>query len=88
MASTEEQLDNLKLDSRFTGAWRTINAAKTLEAALQLEPGARHIVVVGGGVLWYDRRLEAIVKEQLHSYESKLEFTYLSNWRCPRSSSG
>jgi PAS domain S-box-containing protein len=82
-ASSEDQLDNLKLDSRFTGAWRTLDAAKTLEAALQLRPDTRHVVVVGGGVFWYDKRLEAIVKEQLHSYESRFAFTYLSNLTMP-----
>ncbi len=82
-ATTENQLDNLKLDARFTGAWRTINAEKTLQAALQLQPGTRHVVVVSGGVMWYDKRLEAIVKEQLHGYESKLDFTYLSNLEMP-----
>ena len=46
-ASSKDQLENLKLDSRFTGAWRTLDAAKTLEAALQLRPGTKHVVVVG-----------------------------------------
>jgi PAS domain S-box-containing protein len=82
-AASEDQLDNLKLDSRFTGAWRTLDAAKTLEAALQLRPDTRHVVVVGGGVFWYDKRLEAIVKEQLHSYEPRFAFTYLSNLAMP-----
>jgi PAS domain S-box-containing protein len=82
-ASSEDQLDNLKLDSRFTGAWRTLDAAKTLEAALRLRPDTKQVVVVGGGVFWYDKRLEAIVKEQLHSYESRFAFTYLSNLEMP-----
>ncbi len=82
-ASSEDQLDNLKLESRFTGAWRNLDAAKTLEAALQLRPDTKHVVVVGGGVYWYDKRLEAIVKEQLHSYESRFAFTYLSNLTMP-----
>jgi PAS domain S-box-containing protein len=82
-ASSEEQLDNLKLDSRITGAWRTLDAAKTLEAALRLRPDTKHVVVVGGGVFWYDKRLESIVKEQLHSYESRFAFTYLSNLEMP-----
>jgi PAS domain S-box-containing protein len=82
-ASSEDQLDNLKLDSRFTGAWRTLDAAKTLGAALRLRPDTKHVVVVGGGIFWYDKRLEDIVKEQLHSYESRFAFTYLSNLTMP-----
>jgi PAS domain S-box-containing protein len=82
-ASSEDQLEGVKLDARFTGAWRTVEAAKTLEAALQLQPGTRHVVVVGGGVYPYDKRLVAIVRQQLHSYESRLEFTYLTNLEMP-----
>jgi PAS domain S-box-containing protein len=82
-ASSEDQLGGVKLDSRFTGVWRTVDAAKTLEAALRLQPGTRRVVVVGGGVYDYDRRLLAIVSEQLHSYESRFQFTYLSNLEMP-----
>ena len=82
-ASSEDQLEGVKLDSRFTGAWRIVEAAKTLEAALQLQPGTRHVVVVGGGVYPYDKRLVAIVREQLHSYESRFEVTYLTNLEMP-----
>jgi PAS domain S-box-containing protein len=82
-ASSEDQLEGVKLDSRFTGAWRTVDAAKTLKAALQLQPGTRHVVVVGGGIYWYDRNLGAIVREQLHGYESMFEFTYLNKLEMP-----
>jgi PAS domain S-box-containing protein len=82
-AISEEQLGDLKLDSRFTGTWRTLDAAKTLDVALQLQPGTKHVVVVAGGVFWYDKRLEAIVREQLHNYESRFEFTYLTNLEMP-----
>jgi PAS domain S-box-containing protein len=82
-ASSQDQLEGLKLDSRFTGAWRTLDSPKTLNAALQLLPGTRHVVVVGGGVYGYDKRLEAIVREQLHSYESRFDFSYLSNLEMP-----
>jgi PAS domain S-box-containing protein len=82
-ASSEDQLEGVALDARFTGAWRIVEAAKTLEAALQLLPGTRHVVVVGGGVYPYDKRLVAIVREQLHSYESRFEFSYLTNLEMP-----
>jgi PAS domain S-box-containing protein len=81
-ASTEGQLDNLKLDSQFTGAWRSIEPAKTLDAALQLQPRTRHVIVVGG-VNSYDQRLEAIVRERLRSYESRVDFTFLTNLEMP-----
>jgi len=81
--STEELADNPKLDFQFAGVWRTIDPAKTLDAALKLQPGTEHVVVVGGGVHSYDRRIEAIVREQLRSYESRFEFTYLTGLAMP-----
>ena len=46
--STEEMLDELRLDSHFTGVWGKATPDKTLEAALRLQPSTRHVVVVGG----------------------------------------
>jgi signal transduction histidine kinase/ABC-type uncharacterized transport system substrate-binding protein len=80
--STEEMLDKWKLDSHFTGVWGTATPDKTLEAALRLLPSTRHVVVVGG-VSAYDRKLESITKASLQKYESKLEFTYLTDLDMP-----
>jgi PAS domain S-box-containing protein len=80
--STEEMLDKWKLDSHFTGVWGTATPDKTLEAALRLQPSTRHVVVVGG-VSAYDRKLESITKASLQKYESKLEFTYLTDLDMP-----
>ena len=46
--STEEMLGELKLDSHFTGVWTVAQPEETLKAALALQPGTRHVVVVGG----------------------------------------
>jgi ABC-type uncharacterized transport system substrate-binding protein len=80
--SSEEQAGHPKLDSHFTGVWLTIDPTKTLEAALQLQPSTQHVVVVSG-VSSYDKRVEAIVREDLRSYESKLEFRYLTDLEMP-----
>ena len=80
--STEEMLDELKLDSHFTGVWGKATPDKTLEAALRLRPSTRHVVVVGG-VSAYDRKLESITKASLQKYESNLEFTYLTDLGMP-----
>src|SRR5262249_4746226 len=66
------------MDSEFTGVWDTIEPAKTLETALRLRPRTRHVVVVGGQDA-FDLELEAWFHEHLRSYESKLEFTYLTD---------
>jgi signal transduction histidine kinase len=79
---TEEMLDGLKLDSQFTGVWAVAQPEETLRAALALQPGTKHVVVVGG-VGPYDRHLEAIARNSFLKYESRLEFTYLTDLGMP-----
>jgi PAS domain S-box-containing protein len=76
--STQEMLEDLKPDSRFTGVWGIAQPEKTLDAALRLQPFTRHVVLVGGEGL-YERKLEAIAKEVLKKYESRLDVTYLTD---------
>ena len=79
---TEEMLGELKLDSHFTGVWAVAQPEETLKAALALQPGTKHVFVTGGvGV--YDRHLEAIARESFRKYESRLEFTYLTDLGMP-----
>jgi PAS domain S-box-containing protein len=78
----QEQADNPKLDSHFTGVWARFEPTKTLDAALRLQPRTRHVVVVGG-MSSFDRHLEAIFKEQLRGYETKLDLTYLTDLDMP-----
>jgi PAS domain S-box-containing protein len=80
--SQESMIDELKPDSHFTGVWAVAEPEITLKAALQLQPDTKHVVVVGG-VGEFDRNDEAIVKKSLSSYESKLEFTYLTDLTMP-----
>jgi PAS domain S-box-containing protein len=80
--STEEMLDELKLDSHFTGVWGVAEPEKTLNAALYVRPGTRHVVVVGG-TGDYDRHLEAIARDVFRKYESSLDLTYLTDLDMP-----
>jgi PAS domain S-box-containing protein len=80
--SSEEMLERLKPDSHFTGVWGTVQPNETFKAALRLQPTTKHVVVVGG-VGAYDRYLERIVKGSLQNYESKFEFTYLTDQDMP-----
>jgi PAS domain S-box-containing protein len=80
--SAAEFVDNLKLDSQFTGVWETFNIAKTLEVALELQPNTKRVIVVGG-VSSYDRYVEAMVREGLRNYEGRLVFTYLTDLDMP-----
>jgi len=75
-------LGQLRLGSDFTGVWAVAQPEKTLNAALRLQPDTEHVVVVGG-VGEYDRHLEAIAKESFRKYESRLQFTYLTDLDMP-----
>ena len=81
-ASTEGMVKHPKLDSNFTGVWEVLEPSKTLEVALKLLPGTKHVVVVGG-VATHDRYIETIIRSSLRSYESRLDFTYLTDLDMP-----
>ena len=81
-ASPEKLAGNPKLDSQFAGVWETVEPEKTLEAALQLQPGTKQVVVVGGTGS-YDRLVNAFVRDSLHKYEATLELTYLTDLAMP-----
>lgn len=66
------------LDADFTGVENGMAPMQTLEAALRLQQGTEHVVVVGG-TADFDRQQEAIVKNQLKIYQSRLDISYLTN---------
>ena len=66
----------------FTGVWGRLHPEETLIAALHMLPDTKHVVVVGG-VGELDDRFETVAKEAFQNYESKLEFTYLTNLTMP-----
>ena len=70
--------DQINANYRSTGSWFQLEPAKTVEAALGLLPETRHLFVVAGQSD-YDRRLTALVKTALTSYENKLDVTYLTD---------
>jgi PAS domain S-box-containing protein len=80
--STEEMLEQSKPDAHFTGVWGVAAPEKTLQTALHLRPLTRHVAVVGGSGI-YDRALESIARQSFESYESKLDFIYLTDLTIP-----
>jgi PAS domain S-box-containing protein len=66
----------------FTGVLARLHPKETLNAALQLLPGTKH-VVVDGGVGKFDEGFEAIARQSFQNYELKLEFTYLTDLTMP-----
>jgi len=71
-------IGQIRGDHRSTGSWFQLEPAKTVEAALGLLPGTRHLFVIAGQSD-YDRGLTALVKTDLVSYENKLDVTYLTD---------
>ena len=74
--------DQLRHGVPFTGVLAQLHPEGTLNAALHLLPGTKHVVVVGG-VGKFDEGFEAIAKQSFHNYESKLEFQYLIDLTMP-----
>jgi PAS domain S-box-containing protein len=71
-------LKDVHLDSQFTGVWDRVEPTEIIEVALRLQPGTKHVVVVGG-IDAYDLELEGWFRDRLHTYESRLDFTYLTD---------
>jgi PAS domain S-box-containing protein len=74
--------EELKSDLYITGVLGRLQPEETLKAALHLLPGTKHVVVVGG-VGKFDEGWESAAKQAFQNYESKLEFTYLTNLTMP-----
>lgn len=81
--TSEDLADNPQLDSNFTGVWEKFEPAKTLGVALLLQPGTKHVVVIGGTTS-IDRHLESLVKNDLEGYKSNLDITYLVDLTMPQ----
>jgi signal transduction histidine kinase len=80
--TTERMLEQLKPPARFTGVWALADPEKTLIAALRMLPSTRHVFVVGG-VGKFDQAVVATTRASFHNYESRYEFTYLTNLDMP-----
>jgi signal transduction histidine kinase len=80
--TTEEMVGKLKLDPHFTGVWGVAQPETTLLAALKLKPDTKHVVVVGGRST-FDQYLETLARQSFSKYESKLDFTYLTDLDMP-----
>ena len=78
----EEIPDRTGPDMHFTGVLGTLHPEETLNAALRLLPGTKHVAVVGG-MGPFDVKWEAIAKQSFQKYESKLEFAYLTDLTMP-----
>jgi len=74
--------DRVKHETHFTGVLGRLHPEETLNAALHLLPDTKKVVVVGG-MGKFEEAFETIAKQSFHKYESKLEFTYLTDLTMP-----
>jgi PAS domain S-box-containing protein len=81
-ATLEEIPDKVKSEGHFTGVLGKLHPQETLDVALRMRPGTKHVVVTGG-MGQFDRGFEAFAMQAFRSYQSKLEFTYLTDLTMP-----
>jgi PAS domain S-box-containing protein len=70
------------LDSDFAGVENELAPSETIEAALRLQPGTRHIILVEG-TSFHDVAFNRPIEDSLRTYERKLEVSYLKNLTMP-----
>jgi PAS domain S-box-containing protein len=75
-------LASLPEELHFTGVEGDIAAAKTLDAALQLRPGIKRVVVIGG-IGDVDLERNAAIQNQLKRYEDHLLISYFTGIPVP-----
>jgi PAS domain S-box-containing protein len=82
-AVSEASIKRLGLPLNSTGVMTRFDPVRTLELALRLQPDARQVVVVTGAST-FDRRWDAVAREQLTPYADRLQMTHLSGLPLPR----
>jgi PAS domain S-box-containing protein len=71
------------LDSDFTGVENDMAPAKTLEIALRLRPGTKHVVVVNGGIRDFDKHELSSIKQELKGFTDQLDITFMTELAMP-----
>src|SRR5258708_34424158 len=70
------------LESDFTGVENDMAPAETVELALRLQPGTKHVVVVSG-VSDYDKQEQVEINRQISAFSDRVEITYLTGLAMP-----
>ena len=70
------------LDSNFTGVENDMAPAETLEIALRLQPGTKHVVVVSG-VSDFDKRGQASFMQSLKAVTDQVDIMYMTDLAMP-----
>jgi PAS domain S-box-containing protein len=70
------------LDSNFTGVENDMAPAETLEIALRLQPGTKHVAVVSG-VSDFDKQGQALVMQHLKAFTDQIDIRNLTDLAMP-----
>jgi PAS domain S-box-containing protein len=74
----EREVAGLNLGPNVTGVWGKAELSPTLDIALALHPATQRVVVVTGNA-YQDKFWMAEAQKEFRAYESRVEFTYLTN---------
>jgi|GEM_PF-3202706 len=69
--------DELSAGAGATGVIQLTTHRQTLDLALRLHPDTKQVVIIGGTL--EHTKLETLAREALQGYESKVQFTYLTD---------
>lgn len=72
------RLQGLSLKPNVTGVTTEIEIAASLEAALQLQPGTRH-VIVPVGTSRFEQAWNELLRAEFRRFQGRVQFTYLTN---------
>jgi PAS domain S-box-containing protein len=75
--------ETLAIDSGFTGVETDMAPAETLEIALRLQPGTKHLVVINGGISDFDKQQLAYIQQQTKGFTNRLDITYMTGLTVP-----
>jgi len=80
--SSQEQTGYAKLGPRFTGSWLQLDPGRTVDAALNLLPETKEVIIVGGSSV-FDKTNESVVRASLQSYPQSVGFRYWTDLTMP-----
>ena len=78
----QQNVSDLDAEPHVTGVWSEVNYTATLELALGLHPGTKHVVVISGVGDW-DNYWRSVVQQQLQPFEDRVEISYLTGLTIP-----
>jgi PAS domain S-box-containing protein len=79
---SEASIEQQGVPPNSTGVMSRFDPARTLDLALRLQPDAGRVVVVTGAST-FDKRWDAVAREQLAPYADRLQMTHLSGLPLP-----